>query len=330
MAQWTAPDHHILVPNTSSDAPERMSAFDPDPVAAASVAVPMSIPIDGGTFGSGPDTLVVTLAEDAFQGNAQANIAIDGTTLTAQPVTVTALKGAGQSEAFTFKGSFGSGAHDLGVSFLNDAYGGTPTADRNLYVNGASYDGFSTRPASAVLDTTGTTHFTVPPAGDPEATPTTINGGTFGSGPDTLVVTLAEDAFQGDAQANIAIDGKMLTVQPMTFTAQPVTVTALSDAGQSEAFTFKGSFGSGAHDLAVSFLNDAYGGTPIADRNLYVDGASFNGISFNSATAALDTAGTAHFTIRPVADPGGSVGLIGAAQNTTDAMRSIMPVLPGS
>ncbi len=330
MAQSSASDQYMLAPGTLPNAPEQLLAFNPDPIATASMSAPMSTTINGGTFGSGPDTLVLTLAEDAFQGDAQANIAIDGTALTAQPITVTALKGAGQSEAFTFKGSFGSGAHDLGVSFLNDAYGGTPTADRNLYVNGASYDGFSTRPASAVLDTNGTTHFTVPPAGDPEATPTITDGGTFGSGPDTLVVTLAEDTFQGDAQANIAIDGKMLTVQPVTFIAQPLTVTALNSAGQSEAFTFKGSFGSGAHDLAVSFLNDAYGGTPITDRNLYVNGASFNGISFSPAAAALDTTGTTHFTIRPIASPGSAVSLTGAAQSTTGAMHSIMPALTGS
>lgn len=125
--------------------------------------------IDGGTFGSGPDTLVLTLAEDAFQGDARASVAIDGNTLTAQPIAVTALKNAGQSETFTFKGNFGSGGlHDLAVSFLNDAYGGTPTTDRNLYVNNVSYDGnFTVLPAAAALDTAGTTHFIVQPANRP-------------------------------------------------------------------------------------------------------------------------------------------------------------------
>jgi len=325
MAQPTASDQYIFAPGTLSEAPEQPLAFNPNPIAAASAPAPTSAPttVNGGTFGSGPDTLVLTLAEDAFRGDAQASIAIDGKTLTVHPITVTALKNAGQSETFTFKGSFGSGVHDLAVSFLNDAYGGTPTTDRNLYVNGASYNGFSPRPASAVLDTTGTTRFTIPPAGDPEATPTTVNGGTFGTGPDTLVLTLAEDAFRGDAQASIAIDGKTLTVHP-------ITVTALKNAGQSETFTFKGSFGLGAHDLAVSFLNDAYGGTPTTDRNLYVNGASYNGTSSRPAMAALDTTGTTHFTIRPLAYPGNAMGLTGAAQNTTDATHSIMPALTGS
>ncbi len=325
MARPTASDQHIFAPGALFDVPEQPLASNPDLLVAASAPAPMAAPttINGGTFGSGPDTLVLTLAEDAFKGNARANIAIDGKTLNAKPITVTALRNAGQSETFTFKGTFGPGAHDLAVSFLNDAYGGTPATDRNLYVNGVSYDGISSRPGSAALETAGTTRFTIPPANDPEATPTTTNGGTFGSGPDTLVLTLAEDAFQGDAQASIAIDGK-------TLTAQPITVTALKNAGRSETFTFKGTFGSGAHDLAVSFLNDAYGGTPTADRNLYVNGASFNGISARPATAALDTAGTTHFTIRSVAVPLAAAGTTGVASNAISAMHLIMPTLAGS
>ncbi len=324
MAQPSASDQHILAPGTLSDVPEQPLASNQDPIVAASAPAPAAAPttINGGTFGSGPDTLVLTLAEDAFKENAQANIALDGRMLNAKPITVAALKNAGQSETFTFKGAFGSGAHDLAVSFLNDAYGGTPATDRNLYVNGVSYDGISSRPGSAALDTAGTTRFTIPPAGDPEATSTITNGGTFGSGSDTLVLTLAEDTFKGDAQASIAIDGK-------TLTAQPITVTTLKNAGQGETFTFKGTFGSGAHDLAVSFLNDAYGGTPVTDRNLYVDGATFNGISTRPATAALDTAGTVHFTIRPIAVPL-AAGMTGAAPNATSAVHLIMPTLAGS
>ena len=161
------------------------------------------------------------------------------------------------------------------------------------------------------------------PSPNPTAAPTTINGGTFGSGPDTLVLTLAEDAFKGNAQANIAIDGK-------TLNAKPITVTAVKNAGQSETFTFKGTFGPGAHDLAVSFLNDAYGGTPATDRNLYVNGASYNGISSRPGSAVLDTAGTTRFTIPPANDPEAAVGMAGAAPNATSVVHPIMPTLAGS
>lgn len=256
----------------------------------------MPLPINGGTFGTGPDTLAVTLSEDAFQGDAQFNVVIDGRTLNAQPGVVTALHNANQSETFTFQGNFGPGAHDLAISFLNDAYGGSPAADRNLYVNGTSYNGVTARPPTAELDTARTARFTIPPAGDLEADTTNINGGTFGSGPDTLVLKLGEDAFGGDAQFNVAIDGT-------TLNARPLAITALESSGRSEVFTFKGTFGSGAHDLGITFLNDAYAGSPATDRNLYVNGATFNGIDTRPLLAELDSAGTARFTIPPANDP---------------------------
>ena len=309
MVQFTTPDQHVLTQSTLTGLIE--TTFAPDPHRFAGAAVPPSAPttIDGGTFGSGPDTLVLTLAEDAFQGDAQADVAIDGQMLTAQPITVTALQNAGQIEDFTFKGTFGAGAHNLTMSFLNDAYGGTPATDRNLYVNGVSYDGFSSRPSAAVFDTAGTNQFTIPPAGDPEASPTNIDGGTFGSGSDTLVLTLTADAFQGNARASVAIDGQMLT-------AQPITVTAVRTSGQSENFTFKGNFGLGAHDLAVSFLNDAYGGTPATDRNLYLNGASYDGIAPRPAAAVFYSAGTTHFTIPPAGDPEATHSVIAALSGT--------------
>lgn len=130
----------------------------PPPPSAPSVA-------DGGTFGIGPDTLVVNLAEDAYKGDAQAKIFLDGASLTAAPLTVTASHAAGAGEVFTFKGTFGAGAHDLAVGFVNDAYDGTPSTDRNLYVNSASYDGIHPNGSgTAVLYSAGTTHFATPPA----------------------------------------------------------------------------------------------------------------------------------------------------------------------
>jgi len=279
----------------------------------------MALPTNGGTFGNGPDTLVLTLAEDAFQGDAQFNVAIDGKTLNAQPGTVTALHTAGQSEQFTFKSNFGAGAHDLAVSFINDAYGGSPTTDRNLYVNSASYNGISSRPGAVELDGAGTSHFTLPPAGDPEGSPTNINGGTSGSGPDTLVLKMGEDAFHGDAQFNVAIDGKTLNTQPLT-------VTALENTGSTETYTFKGTFGSNAHDLAISFINDAYGGSPTADRNLYVNGATFNGLDTRPPFAEIDTTSTARFTIPPAADP--ESGVAAANPAPTPAAAAMYPVQP--
>jgi hypothetical protein len=43
----------------------------------------------------------------------------------------------------------------------------------------------------------------------------------------------------------------------------------------------------GAHTVVVNFLNDAYGGTPSTDRNLYVDGMTLNGQAVPNGSATL-------------------------------------------
>ena len=92
---------------------------------------PAPAPTTPGTVGSGNDTLVLNLSEDAYKGDAQFTVSVDGAQLGGTQ-TVTASHGAGQSQAFTFKGNFGSGKHTVAVSFLNDAWGGTAATDRNL------------------------------------------------------------------------------------------------------------------------------------------------------------------------------------------------------
>ena len=108
------------------------------------IEVPLSTNGDtasGNTYGSGPDTLVVHLAEAQYLGDAQGQITLDGQVLPGSPMTVTAIHGQGQSQTFTVHGTFGSGAHQLGVTFTNDAYAGSASLDRNLYVLGATFNG---------------------------------------------------------------------------------------------------------------------------------------------------------------------------------------------
>ena len=107
--------------------------------------------------GSGPDTLILNLSEDAYEGEAQFSVTVDGKQLAA-PQGVTASHGAGQSQAFAFNGNFGSGSHSVGVTFANDAYGGTSSTDRNLYLDSATFDGTQVQGA-APLYRNGTVTF---------------------------------------------------------------------------------------------------------------------------------------------------------------------------
>ncbi len=254
------------------------ATLDGTTVASSTMALLQGGP-SGFSFGSpaasGADTLVLQVSEDAWQGDAQFAVTVDGVQQGA--FTATASHAAGAVQAISLTDGWGAGAHTVGVAFLNDAYGGTAATDRNLYVNGISYDGATVGGASAALLSTGVVNFAVPAAG--ASAPVT----------QALTLHLAEDAWQGDAQYSVAIDGKTVTADG--------TVTASNGAGQSQAVSLSALLTPGAHDLSVSFLNDAWGGTPATDRNLYVRGVDVGGTPVSGASAALYSTGTTHFQI---------------------------------
>src|SRR4029077_8971112 len=94
------------------------------------------------TTGTGSDTLVLSITEAAYQGNAQFTVAVDGKAIGGM-FTAVGSHAAAQEQSFTFKGDWAPGAHSVTVTFLNDASGGTATTDRNLYVDKITYDGAS-------------------------------------------------------------------------------------------------------------------------------------------------------------------------------------------
>ncbi len=226
------------------------------PAAAAAPAAPAT------------DTLVLSLAEDAWNGDAQAVITVDGKAV-GNPVTVTASHSLGQSQAVTLTGQWGAGAHSVGIQFINDAYGGSSATDRNLYVNGVTLDGRSASGLPATLFSNGT--------------------GFAATAASPLVLQLSEDAWQGDAQFSVAVDGKAL--------GPAQSVTALHAGGGSQSFAFASAMAAGTHDVAVSFLNDAYGGSTATDRNLFVNGIIANGVTVPGAAATLFSTSTQHFSV---------------------------------
>ena len=82
------------------------------------------------------------------------------------------------------------------------------------------------------------------------AATSTLNAGT---GPDSLVLKISQDAYQGTPQYTVSVDGKQVGG---TFTA-----SASHAAKQSDTLTLKGDWAAGAHKVSVKFLNDAWGGT---------------------------------------------------------------------
>ena len=105
-----------------------------------------------------------------------------------------------------------------------------------------------------------------------------------------LTLNLSEDAYKGDAQFTVSVDGQQIGgVQ---------AVTALHSAGRSQDFVFTGSFGSVQHVVSIDFLNDLYGGSTAADRNLYVNAISFDGTTsiINSEQGQM---GSASYAVQP-------------------------------
>ncbi len=234
---------------------------------------PQSIPpVVTGT----PDTLTLYTSEDAWNGDAQFIVSVDGKQVGAG--TATALHPSGESSVFVLKGNWGSGVNTVQIQFVNDAYGGTPSSDRNLYVNDIAYDGVSYSHTTATMLSNGTDNFTV--------------GGTtaVARGPaDRLALHLAEDAWQGNATFYLSIDGKQVSTQQQ--------VAALHSAGAWQDFTFAGNLGAGSHTIGVTFTNDVYGGSPTTDRNLYVNGLTVNGHVYGTGVTTLLSNGTATFNV---------------------------------
>jgi hypothetical protein len=156
-----------------------------------------------------------------------------------------------------------------------------PTAEANIKV----FDPEVGTAPIAEYGNTGTATFTI--TDHPliiQVTPT-LAITTLGSGPDDLKLFLTEDAYQGDAEFTIAIDGVQIGG---TFTAD-----ALAGSGLAQEIDIYGTF-SGTHTLSVHDLNDI-AAAGVGDRNLYLDSASINGTTIANAPIAFTASGTKSF-----------------------------------
>jgi hypothetical protein len=261
-------------------APVDPAPVDPAPVSSGGTASTTTTSSDTGaiTIGSGPDTLALQVSEDAYLGDAQFTVAVNGTQIGGVQ-TATASHAAGATQTFDVMGTF-SGQSAATVTFLNDAYSGTPETDRNLYVTGASIDGTPITGSALTEDSAGPMSFLFQDPGSSAA-----SGGGSSS---PVVLNLAEDAYLGDAKFTVSIDGGAASA--------PQTVTAPNALGQSQMFSL-GDLAAGGHDIAVSFVNDLYAGTPSTDRNLYVTGIDVGGTLAPNTQAAILGDWTTHFLV---------------------------------
>lgn len=283
-------------------------------------------------IGSGSDTLAFQMSGDAdgpsgvSSSYPEFTVNVDGQQIGGLQ-TVTASHAAGDDQSFAFQGDYAPGAHTVTVTFANN--NGTPGdtsnvsdgGDRNVYVDSLAYDGQQVTSGTTPIyesplyppNNTDTVHpgdavFTVNdttsvPAGASSASATTPSAIDSGSGADTLTLNMAEDPYNGDAQFNVAVDGKQV--------GGTFTTTANQWEGQEQAFNLHGDWGSSAHTIGVTFLNDAHG--PVdsqgmaydnTDRNLYVHSASYDGVQASGAPWELDSDGTHNLSVAAGGQPG--------------------------
>ena len=225
-------------------------------------------------IGAGSDALVLRLQQDAYQGNAQYTVKVDGVQV-GGVLTASATRASGLFDTLTVQGEFAAGPHRAEVTFLNDRYDGTAATDRNLFVASGAYNGDAVPLSARQLLSNG------PAFIDFRDEP------TVGAGSDALVLRLQQDAYQGNAQYTVKVDGTQI--------GGVLTAAATRASGLFDTLIVRGEFAAGPHRAEVTFLNDRYDGTAATDRNLFVASGTYNGSGVAAAQTALFSTGPASF-----------------------------------
>lgn len=191
------------------------------------------------------------------------------------------------------------GFTEIGIGLAQGDFGGSPVV--------MVTETFGTPTAAEAAEADGPPPAPTPtPTPAPPPSPATV---AVGSGPDTVSLRVSEDAWRGDARFTVAVDGKQI--------GGILTATASHALGHTQEVHVRGAFGPGAHTVRMTFLNDAWGGTAATDRNLYLDGLSYNGVDAKQAAALLRN-GFRDFSI-PASAP------LAAPAETSRAAASVTP-----
>jgi endoglucanase len=113
-------------------------------------------------------SITLQVAEDAYEGNAEFTVSVNGVQVGGVQ-TADILHSSGQWQTITLNDVLPAGNDAVKVTFINDAYGGNSSLDRNLYVKSIAVNG-STVAENKELATTGSS---VTATIDPPAAQTT-------------------------------------------------------------------------------------------------------------------------------------------------------------
>lgn len=224
--------------------------------AAAPAPAPLTVPVLAPATQRG--VLALRVSQDAWRGDARFTITVDGMQV-GGTLTASAAHGAGQTQSFVIAGQFAPGPHSVTVRFVNDLNGPNGQG-RALHLDGATFNG---EPFGAPAFLPGNGAVTIATAPVTRATP--------------VVVNLSASAGPGDAQAFIAIDGRVLG--------------GLQSIGGTQPLRFVLDLEPGVHTATVTPLNLAGG------RRLVLDSIEAAGQLYPGAATALDRPTTLAFTV---------------------------------
>jgi len=226
------------------------------------------------------NTLTIQVASDSYAGDAQFIVLVDDLQVgDVQTATTPFSSGSGQFHAVTLQGDFGPDPQTVTVRFINDAYGGSSSTDRNLYVDKLVFNG-QTYQGEQAFNPTGLN------TDQPEEAAALY----FQDAPlvfkleNTLTLSVAGDSFNGDAQFIVLVDGQQIGG------VQTATTAFSAGSGQFQDISITGQFTLNPGEVEVRFVNDIYGGSSSTDRNLYVNkltlgnGRVFEGEAANNVT----------------------------------------------
>ena len=211
--------------------------------------------------------LSIVLGAEIWQGNPEALVLVNG--VEAFRGEISALHATGGAEIAL--GTFStSSTFAITVRFLNDGWGGTASTDRNLFVEDLLVNGISMGKSAALL-AAGEVAFIVSPPVVVIPPPAPIIPST-GAGANVIRVGLSGDAWEGSPRFLILLDGVAVA---------DWVADASHGQGRVGYFDVRADLGTAAHAITIRFMNDAFGGSAAADRNLYVNSLSIDGVDQN-------------------------------------------------
>ncbi len=203
-----------------------------------------------------------------------------------------------------------------GNTIVNDDRGGVAVwnaTSGSATMNGNKVYGMGSTPATrGAVGQDGTT---VPTSRPALSLASPITSGAQSAPASTLMFNLSEDAWHGDAQVYIRVDGQQLGGMQ--------TITASHALGQVQKLSFLVSLAAGSHKAMVVFVNHASDGTAAGARNIHVESLDI-GAQHVATAVTINTNGTTTFVLPPV--PAMAAGMI-PASSTLAHVTAMLPAL---